>query len=317
MAGLKNAPPSDENVEKAYLMDRRDFLKASSTLLTALTLHTKRRTGVAEGDRSRNAGRLVLPMNRNWRYSAQRVENATARQFDDSGFEAVTIPHTNKRLPWHSFDEKLSQFVSVYRRRFKLPPEARGQHVFIDFQGAMTASTVWVNGQRLGEYKGGYTPFSFDLTPHIDWEGENVLVVELDSSERSDIPPFGGSIDYLTFGGIYRDVWVRLVPATCLENIFGRPKDVLTDRPSVDVSCFVAQLEPRPARPDRSGLRAAMTLEAELWDGDRMLARSVGPLPTKNAKSGSVGGLKVTVWGSPPRLLKTTLSPECTVMELG
>ena len=35
----------------------------------------------------------------------------------------------------------------------------------MDFEGVMTASTVWINGQRLGEYKGGYTPFSFDLTP--------------------------------------------------------------------------------------------------------------------------------------------------------
>jgi len=63
----------------------------------------------------------------------------------------------------------------------------------------MTASTVWINGERLGEYKGGYTPFSFDLTPHIDFDGENLLAVDVDSSERPDIPPFGYQIDYLTF----------------------------------------------------------------------------------------------------------------------
>ena len=140
----------------------------------------------------------------------------------------------------------------------------------------MTASTVWINGARLGEYKGGYTPFSFDLTPHLDLDGENVLVVELDSSERADIPPFGGNIDYLTFGGIYRDVSLRLVPGTYLENIFARPKDVLSDHPSVDVSCFVAHLEPQTH---------PLVLEAELRDGDRILATVHKTLPPAGASA--------------------------------
>ena len=55
----------------------------------------------------------------------------------------------------------------------------------------MTASTVWINGALLGEYKGGFTPFSFELTDHLHHDAENVLVVQLDSTERADIPPFG------------------------------------------------------------------------------------------------------------------------------
>jgi len=142
-------------------------------------------------------------------------------------------------LPWHSFDEKSYEFVSCYRRRFKLPPEARGHRVLVDFEGVMTASTVWINGVRLGEYKGGYSPFSFDLTPHVNFDGENALVVDVDSSERPDIPPFGYEIDYLTFGGIYREVSLRIVPSTFIENVFARPKDVLTAHPSLDVDCFI------------------------------------------------------------------------------
>lgn len=224
-------------------------------------------------------GRLVFPINRNWRFSPQRVANGTARDFDDSKLERVTIPHTNKRLPWHGFDEKSYQFVSLYRRHFKLPDEALGHHVFVDFAGAMTASTVWLNGQRVGEYRGGYTPFSFDLTPFIDWMGDNVLAVELDSSERSDIPPFGGKIDYLTFGGIYRDVSLRLVPATHLENIFARPRDVLTSRPGVDVSCFVARLEPQSS---------SLQLEVELRDGSRVIASGRRTIPAAPASLDSV-----------------------------
>lgn len=207
----------------------------------------------------------MFPLNRNWRFSSLRAQNDTALDFDDARFEQVTIPHTNKKLPWHGFDEKSYEFVSIYRRKFQLPPEARGRHVFVDFDGAMTASTVWINGQRLGEYKGGYTPFSFDLTQHIDWSGENVLAVELDSTERPDIPPFGGEIDYLTFGGIYRDVRLRLVQSNYIENIFAKPRDVLTDHPKVDVTCFIGQL---------SSQTSPLTLEAELRDGDRVLAHA-------------------------------------------
>jgi beta-galactosidase len=228
-------------------MDRRKFLKSSSALLATYSLQTKRPPKAAASVRIPSAGRLVLPMHRNWRYSAKRVANDTARDFVDAAFELVTLPHTNKKLPWHSFDEKSYEFVSVYRRHFKLPPVERSKKVFVDFDGAMTASTVWLNGHRLGEYKGGYTPFSFELTPHVDWNGENVLAVELDSSERADIPPFGGAIDYLTFGGIYRDVALRIVSPWHLENIFARPEDVLTDHPSVDVSCFVTLVPTPPA----------------------------------------------------------------------
>ena len=210
-----------------------------------------------------SAGRLVFPLNRNWRFSAQRSGNDTAINFDDSKFDQVTIPHSNKMLPWHSFDEKSYQFVSIYRRRFRLPPEAGGRHVFVDFDGAMTASTVWINGQRLGEYKGGYTPFSFEMTQHIDWSGDNLLAVELDSTERPDVPPFGGQIDYLTFGGIYRDVRLRLVGPTYIENIFVKPGNILSDRPTVAVSCFIGRLETQPG---------PLTLEAELRDKDRIVA---------------------------------------------
>ena len=95
-------------------------------------------------------------------------------------------------------DEIATQTRDLYGRgwrRFKVPSRAKGYRVFVDFEGVMTAATLYVNGVRLGEYKGGYTPFSFELTPHLDWKGENVLAVDVDSTERPDIPPFGYEID--------------------------------------------------------------------------------------------------------------------------
>jgi len=262
-------------------MDRRKFLKSSSALLAAFSLQAKRPAKSAARAPSAPSGRMVLPMNRNWRFSAKRAANDTAREFVDTAFELVTLPHTNKKLPWHSFDEKTYEFVSVYRRHFKLPAAVRSKKVFVDFGAAMSASTVWLNGHRLGDYKGGYTPFSFDLTPHIDWAGENVLAVELDSGERTDIPPFGGEIDYLTFGGIYRDVSLRIVSPWHLENIFARPRDVLSDHPGVDVSCFVT-LVPTPP--------AGLSLEVELRDGDRVVSTARQSLDKPAVKIDEAGG---------------------------
>ncbi len=250
-------------------MDRRNFIKATGTVIAGATI-ARNAFGVPPAAASSGAaGRLVLPMNRNWRYSRTATETAHARDFDDSGYERVTVPHTNVKLPWHSFDEKTYEFVSSYRRRFKLPPEARGKHIFVDFEGVMTASTIYVNGTRLGEYKGGYTPFSFDLTPFVDFDGENVLAMDVDSSERADIPPFGYEIDYLTFGGIYREVSLRIVPGSFIENVFAKPKDVMT-HPSLDVDCFIQRIE---------ASRDPLTLEVELREGNNAIAKSSLKVP--------------------------------------
>jgi beta-galactosidase len=106
-------------------------------------------------------------------------------------------------------DEKEYMFVSAYRRHFKLPAALKGRRVFVDFGGVMTAAKVFINGHALGEYKGGYTPFSFELTPRLNWSGDNVLAVEVDSTERKDIPPFGGQID---LPDLWRDISRRRTP---------------------------------------------------------------------------------------------------------
>ena len=244
-------------------MDRRDFVKSTGTVLAATLLPVS----TVFGAERIVSGRVVLPLNRGWRYHPGVVAGAETQAFDDSGFEAVVIPHTNVRLNWHNFDDKEYEFVSTYRRRFKTPDAAQGRRVFVDFEGVMTASMVWINGTLLGEYRGGYTPFSFDLTGHLVKDGENVLVVKVDSTERDDIPPFGHRIDYLTFGGLYREVWLRIVPEIYLDNIFAHAKDVLSGKPSLDVDCFLA------GRSDQSG---PLSLELEILDGERTLAKTRG-----------------------------------------
>jgi len=239
-------------------MIRRDFMKTAGAVAAAAALSCP----AALAEETHSNGRAILPINRNWRYSPKRIEEATSVSFDDSGWNPVVVPHTNIELPWHNFDDKDYEFVSTYRRRFKLPKDAAGKRVFVDFEGVMTASTVWINGNLLGEYKGGFTPFSFELTKYL--KEENVLVVYVDSTERADIPPFGYEIDYMTFGGIYREVALRIVPNTYIDNIFAQPKNVLSSTPSLDVNCFLA------------GERAhngILSIEVELGDGDHVIAK--------------------------------------------
>src|SRR5690242_4445264 len=203
-------------------LTRRHFIGTGSAGLIGLASLPKL-SSLALAQSASTSTRRVYAFNHNWLFSEKNLTNATRPGFNDLTFQRVTIPHTNKMLPWHGFDDKEYEFVSIYRRHFRLPPELKGRRVFIDFGGVMTAATVWINGQKLGEYRGGYTPFSFELTPHLNRKGDNVLAVEVDSTERKDIPPFGGEIDYLTFGGIYRDVALRVVPATFITNVFARP----------------------------------------------------------------------------------------------
>jgi beta-galactosidase len=240
-------------------MLRREFIKATGTVIAASALPSTAIFAAEQGTK----GRTVLPINRKWRYHPSKVEGAHLPAFNDAAFESVVIPHTNVSLPWHNFNDKEYEFVSTYRRRFRYPAAARGKRVFVDFEGVMTASTVWINGVPLGEYKGGFTPFSFDLTDHLHPDAENVLVVQVESTERADIPPFGYEIDYMTFGGIYREVSLRVVSPTYIDNIFARPKDVLTANPGLDVDVFLAG-----KASDHLGI------EVELRDGERVIARA-------------------------------------------
>ena len=253
-------------------MDRREFIKTTGTLVAAASVAPALpAAGYAAESYPSATGRMVLPINRKWRYSSKATAAAHAREFDDSLFARVTVPHTNLRVPWHSFDEKSYEFVSIYRRHFHLPPSARGRSIFVDFEGVMTASTVWLNGVRLGECKGGFTPFSFELTPGVNFDGDNVLAVEVDSSERPDIPPFGNEVDYLTFGGIYREVSLRVVSPIHLDNIFAEPKDVLSGQPTVDVQCFLHSAN--------KTMESGLVLEASLYNGEKLVAKATQPLP--------------------------------------
>lgn len=165
--------------------------------------------------------RKRIDLNFNWKFSETFSEEMIKSGYDDSGFAVVDIPHTNKELPYNYFDEKSYQFVSCYRKVFRLPAETfeNGRRVLLGFEGAANYSQIWLNGKFIGEHKGGYTPFTFDITEAVN-KGNNVLAVRLDSTERNDMPPFGNVVDYLCYGGIYREVHLDIVENKYIEDVF-------------------------------------------------------------------------------------------------
>ncbi len=172
--------------------------------------------------------RKRIGLNFNWKYSESFTEDMLRPSFDDAAFTHVDIPHTNKEIPYHYFNEKLYQFVCCYRKSFRLPAEAfeNGRRVILHFEGAANYARVFVNGKAAGEHKGGYTPFQFDITGLVH-KSSNVIAVALDCTERSEIPPFGFMVDYLCYGGIYREVWLEIVEQTHIEDIFVKTPNVL------------------------------------------------------------------------------------------
>jgi beta-galactosidase len=178
--------------------------------------------------------RAIHNFNQGWLYADHDVPLTAP----DAAFAPAALPHTNRILPAANFDVSEYAFISSYRKRFSLPEAAQGRRVWLDFDGVMIACAVYLNGRLLGENDGGYTPFSFDISEALQ-PGENLLQVRVDSTERPDIPPFGFTVDYLTFGGIYRDVWLRYVEPVCIRDVFVRTADALTDAPRAEVDVWV------------------------------------------------------------------------------
>lgn len=139
----------------------------------------------------------------------------------EKGAVTVSIPHTVAETPLNYFDESVYQTVSGYRKTFKTAASWKKRRVFITFEGAAHEATVYLNGHVLGTHNCGYTAFTFEMTQYLLPPGsENVIVVKLDSRESLDVPPFGFVIDYMTYGGIYRGVYIEDKPEVFIDDIF-------------------------------------------------------------------------------------------------
>ena len=161
-----------------------------------------------------------LYLNDDWLFTEQFEDSLVAPEYPENTLQPVRLPHTCKETPFHYFDESLYQMVSGYRRHLLIPKDWQGKRILLTFEGAAHDSTVFCNGKKVGEHHCGYTAFTVDLTDNVLYGQDNLLCVRLDSRENLNVPPFGYVIDYMTYGGIYRDVRLEVKEKISLSDIF-------------------------------------------------------------------------------------------------
>ncbi|MCQ2512630.1 MAG: glycoside hydrolase family 2 protein [Lachnospiraceae bacterium] len=133
--------------------------------------------------------------------------------------ESIRLPHNVGNIPLHYASPSNYETICGYRHDIDVPKEIIGQKVFLQFDGAAHIAEVFLNNELVGTHYCGYTPFRVDISDTIR-AGRNTIAVKLDCTENPDVPPFGNVIDYLTYGGIYRDVWLDIRPNSYIEDVY-------------------------------------------------------------------------------------------------
>ncbi|MBE7005468.1 MAG: glycoside hydrolase family 2 protein [Ruminococcaceae bacterium] len=156
-----------------------------------------------------------IDWNRDWEFT---------KNFDDfSGAEMISLPHSCAETPYDYFDESVYQMVSGYRKRLRVDPAWAGRRVFLCVGAAAHVAEVYCDGVKLCEHRCGYTAFRVELTDCLTPGKEAEITIKVDSRETSDVPPFGYVVDYMTYGGLYREVWLEITEQTYLADVFARP----------------------------------------------------------------------------------------------
>ena len=181
-------------------------------------------------------------LNNDWLFSEKFRPEMVRADYDLSEMVKVRIPHTCKELPYHYFDEKMYQMVSGYRRILFADKAWEGQRILLIFEGVGHACKVFVNGEAVGENHCGYTAFTLDISKELRFGEDNILAVQVDSRESLNIPPFGFVIDYMTYGGIYRDVYLEVKNPVYMEDCY-----VTSEIDFASGSSSESSVEKRPA----------------------------------------------------------------------
>ena len=135
----------------------------------------------------------------------------------------VRLPHTVKELSYDYFEADLYQMVCGYRGVLNIPESWQGKRVFLVIEAAAHKAEVFLGGEKIAEHECGYTAFKTEITEYANI-GDNLLVIKLDSREELNQPPFGKVIDYMTYGGLYREVYLEVTDPVYIDDVFAMPK---------------------------------------------------------------------------------------------
>ena len=163
------------------------------------------------------AARETADLASGWKFIKQDA-GATAPA---ANWDAVTIPHT-----WNNLDAQKGvrgnpgipggyfRGACWYERSLDVPAAWKGRRVFIRFEAASIVARVYLNGDLIGEHRGAFTAFCFELTSHLRFGQTNELRVRVDNANQPDVPPLSG--DFNMDGGIYRPVKLIVTDGVCI-----------------------------------------------------------------------------------------------------
>ena len=187
-----------------------------------------------------NTGRKQL-FDFNWKFFPGDTASAKLRDFNDLAWRNLDLPHDwsiegriAPKNPTGNAGGFFPTGIGWYRKTFKVPEEWKGKNISIYFEGVYMNSEVFINGKSLGIHPYGYTSFSYNLSPYLDYGKENVIAVRVDNSQQVNCRWYSGS-------GIYRHVWMLVTDLVHVANwgVDISTSDVSPQKATVQVKILV------------------------------------------------------------------------------
>lgn len=155
--------------------------------------------------------------NSQWLLHVGNKEGAEKNNFPDKEWKKITLPRAfNEDEAFKVEIKNMTDTISWYRKHFKLPATAKGKKVFVEFEGVRQGADFYLNGKHLGLHENGVMAVGFDLTPHINYNGENVIAVRVDNNWKYQEKATGTEFQWnnnnfnSNYGGIPKNVWLHI-----------------------------------------------------------------------------------------------------------
>lgn len=246
--------------------------------------------------------------NSNWKFFLGNAGNAQEVNFDDSKWKAVSLPHD------YSIEQDYSPNMEAesgylpggtgwYRKNFTVPKEAATKQVRVDFDGVYMNATVYINGHQVGTHPYGYSPFSFDLTPYLNYGGDNLIAVKVDHKTPSS--------RWYSGSGIYRDVKLTITPMVH-EALHGTKVEL----PDLESNKSNPSVHVETAVQNESGSEAEVTVSHRIYRKDDDSKTPIGEITADPVKvaSGATVTVESDMTASNPEMW-TLDDPQLYVME--
>ncbi len=180
----------------------------------------------------------ITSLNHQWYFKGGFDDDSINKMIDG---QLVDIPHSVHTLPKNYFDETLTQGIFTYQKQFSYQ-QTKNNRLFLVCYGIMSKAIVYLNGKELMTHVGGYTKFKVELTDNL--KENNLLTIKVDSHESKDHPPYGNVVDYLTYGGIYREVELLETPKNTVDHVLiDGDESKLNIRAEIDIKDKVFQCQ--------------------------------------------------------------------------